>query len=163
MRFSEALEKRFAKFLERYPVKRSALVPMLMYAQDEAGSLTPEVIAEIAARLDLTTLQVEEVIGYYSMMRKKPAGRYHLQVCTNISCMLVGAYKLWDHAQKTLGLKHKECSTDGLFSLEEVECMGACCWAPAVQVNYDFHHSMTPESFDKLVEELRKKPAPRSK
>ncbi len=116
--------------LASYPVKRSALVPMLMYAQDEVGSLTDEVIAEIASRLDLTVLQVNEVIGYYSMMHKKPLGKYHVQVCTNISCMLRGGFKLWDHAQKTLGLKHKQVDAEGRFSLEEVECIGSCCWRP---------------------------------
>ena len=155
MKFSDQLEARFAKFQERYPVKRSALVPMLMYAQDETGALTPEVIAEIASRLDLTVLQVNEVIGYYSMKHRKPLGKYHVQVCTNISCMLTGAYKVWDRAKKTLGLNHKERSADGLFSLEEVECMGACSWAPAVQVNYDFHHFVTPEEIDKIVADLK--------
>lgn len=155
MRFSDQLEAKFSDFLTRYPVKRSALVPMLLYAQDEVGHLSPEVIEEIAKRLDLTRLQVEEVISYYSMLRRKPAGKYHIQVCTNISCMLRRAYPLWNHVQKKLGLKHKEVSGDGVFSLEEVECIGACAWAPALQVNYDFHHEMTPEKFDKLIEELR--------
>jgi len=155
MRFSEQLEAKFERLLSRYPVKRSALVPMLLFAQDEVGHLSPEVIAEIAGRLDLTVLQVEEVIGYYSMLRRKPAGRYHIQVCTNISCMLRGAYPLSQHVRRSLGLKHKEVSPDGLFSLEEVECIGACAWAPAIQVNYDFHHEMTPEKFDALVEALR--------
>ncbi len=160
MRFSDALEKRFEKLLSRYPRKRSALVPMLLYAQDEVGYLTPPVINEIAKRLDLTELQVEEVISYYSMLRRQPAGRYHIQVCTNISCMLRGAYRLWDHAQKKLGLKHKERSADGVFSLEEVECIGACAWAPALQVNYDFHQEVTLERFDQLVEELKNRVPP---
>ena len=155
MRFSDQLEARFEKFLARYPVRRSALVPMLLYAQDEVGYLSPEVIAEIARRLDLTELQVEEVIGYYSMLRRRPLGKYHIQVCTNISCMLRGAYLLYQHAEKTLGLKHKQTSADGLFSLEEVECIGACAWAPALQVNYDFHHEVTLERFDRLLEKLR--------
>jgi NADH-quinone oxidoreductase subunit E len=154
--FSGQLEQRFARLLRSYPLKRSALVPMLMYAQDEVGALTPEVIAEIARRLDLTTLAVEEVIGYYSLMHKKPLGRRHLQICTNISCMLNGANQLWDLAQKKLGLKNKQVSADGKVSIEEVECIGACCWAPAIQVNYDFHHNVTPESLDRLIEELRK-------
>lgn len=156
MRFSDQLEERFEKLLARYPVRRSALVPMLLYAQDEVGCLSPEVIAEIARRLELTELQVEEVIGYYSMLRHEPAGRYHIQVCTNISCMLRGGYPLYEHAQKKLGLKHKETAPDGVFSLEEVECIGACAWAPALQVNYDFYHEMTPQKFDALVEQLKK-------
>jgi NADH-quinone oxidoreductase subunit E len=154
--FSAPLEKRFTRMLASYPLKRSALVPMLMYAQDEVGSLTDEVIEEVAQRLDLTVLQVNEVIGYYSMMHKKPLGKYHVQVCTNISCMLRGGFKIWDHAQKTLGIKNKQVDAAGTFSLEEVECIGSCCWAPAMQVNYDYHHNVTPESFDAVINELRK-------
>ena len=156
MRFSDPLEARFEQLLARYPVRRSALIPMLLWAQDEMGSLSPQIIAEIAARLELSELQVEEVVSYYSMLRRQPAGKYHVQVCTNISCMLRGAYRLYEHVQQKLGLKHKQTSGDGVFSLEEVECLGACSWAPALQVNYDFHHEMTPEKFDELMEKLRK-------
>jgi NADH-quinone oxidoreductase subunit E len=153
--FSPALEKRFTRMLASYPQKRSALVPMLMYAQDEVGSLTDEVIEEVAQRLDITPLQVNEVIGYYSMMHKKPLGKYHVQVCTNISCMLRGGYKIWDHAQKTLGIKNKQVDAEGRFSLEEVECIGSCCWAPAMQVNYDYYHDVTPEGFDQIISKLK--------
>jgi NADH-quinone oxidoreductase subunit E len=100
------------------------------------------------------------VISYYSMLRRQPAGKYHVQVCTNIPCMLRGAYRLYEHAERKLGLKHKQTSADGVFSLEEVECMGACSWAPALQVNYDFHHEMTPEKFDELMEKLRNNGTP---
>jgi NADH-quinone oxidoreductase subunit E len=153
--FSSALERRFTRMLASYPIKRSALVPMLMYAQDEVGSLTDEVIAEIAERLGVTVLQVNEVIGYYSMMHKKPLGKYHVQVCTNISCMLRGGYKLFDHVKKTLGIANKQVDAEGRFSLEEVECIGSCCWAPAIQVNYDYHHNVTPESFDAVIKDLK--------
>jgi NADH-quinone oxidoreductase subunit E len=155
MQFSPQLEDRFTRLLASYPVKRSALIPMLMYAQDETGHLSDEVIAEIARRVDLSVLQVNEVIGYYSMMHKKPLGKYHVQVCTNISCMLRGGYRLWEQAQKKLGLKNKEVAADGVFSLEEVECIGSCCWAPAIQVNYDYYHGVTPETFDRLIDDLR--------
>jgi NADH-quinone oxidoreductase subunit E len=154
--FSAPLEKRFTRMLASYPQKRSALVPMLMYAQDEVGSLTDEVIEEIASRLQITVLQVNEVIGYYSMMHKKPMGKYHVQVCTNISCMLRGGYKLWDHAQKTLGIRNKQVDAEGRFSLEEVECIGSCCWAPAMQVNYDYYHNLTTEAFDQIIGDLKK-------
>jgi len=159
MTFSPQLEARFEKLMQSYPPgrQRSALIPMLMYAQDEVGAITPEVVAEVARRLKITPLQVEEVVGYYSMMHRKPLGKYHVQVCTNISCMLVGGMELYEHASKTLGIGHKEVTADGQFSLEEVECMGACSWAPAVEINYDFHHNMTPEKLDQLIESLRKK------
>lgn len=157
MTFSPQLEAKLADLVTRYPSthKRGALVPMLLFVQDEIGAITEEVAREVAARLSLTPLQVEEVVGYYSMLRREHAGRHHIQVCTNISCLLRGGERLWDHAQRRLHLRNKETSPDGEFSLEEVECIGACSWAPAIQVNYDFHHQVTPEKFDELVEELR--------
>lgn len=161
MTFSPELETRFKGFLEKYPAgrERSALIPMLLYAQDEVGVLSDEVIAEIARRLNLSVLQVNEVIGYYSMLHKKRMGKYHVQVCTNISCLLRGGEELYEHACRKLGLGHKEVSEDGVFSLEEVECMGACSWAPAVQINYDFHHNITPEKLDELLDDLRRRTA----
>ena len=159
MTFSPALEERFAKMLAAYPEgkTRSAVVPMLIFAQDEIGSITPELIEEVARRCGVQPLQVDEVVGYYSMLHRKPMGKYHVQVCTNISCMLVGGEELYQHARNKLGLGHKEVTADGEFSLEEVECMGACSWAPAVEINYDFHHFVTPEKLDKLIDELRNK------
>jgi NADH-quinone oxidoreductase subunit E len=156
--FSPELEARFAELLRRYPsgFQRGALVPMLLYAQDEVGAVTAEVIGEIARRLNLTPLQVEEVVSYYSMLRSERAGRRHIQICTNISCMLRGAERLWDHARRRLGVGNKQTTPDGQFSLEEVECLGACSWAPALQVNYDFHHQMTPEKLDALLDQLRR-------
>ena len=158
MNFSAELESRFAKLLQSYPPgrERSAMVPMLLYAQDELGAVTPELVAEVARRLGVQPLQVEEVSSYYSMLHKKPLGKYHVQICTNISCLLTGGAELWDHTCKKLGIGHKEVTADGQFSLEEVECMGACSWAPAVQVNYDFHHFVTPEKLDRLLDGLRK-------
>ena len=157
MTFSPELEARFTELARRYPpgYERGALVPMLLYAQDEVGQITPELVAEIALRLKLTPLQVDEVVSYYSMLRRRRAGRRHIQVCTNISCLLRGGERLYEHVQKRLGLKHKETSADGEFSLEEVECIGACSWAPAIQVDYDFHHDMTPEKFDALLEQWK--------
>jgi len=157
MTFSPTLEARFEKLLNSYPPgrQRSAVVPMLLYGQDEVGSVTRELVEEVAKRCGVNTLQVDEVIGYYSMLHKKPLGQYHVQVCTNIACQAVGGEELYAHACKTLGLTNKQVSADGLISLEEVECMGACSWAPAIQVNYDFFHLVTPERFDQLMEALR--------
>src|SRR3989304_6222555 len=115
MQFSPQLEEKFASLLNRYPMKRSALVPMLLYAQDEYGFLSKEIVAEIARRLGLTVLDVEGVISYYSMLRKKPAGRHHLQICTNISCLLRGGNELFQHPQKKLGIGPGETTEDGAF------------------------------------------------
>jgi NADH-quinone oxidoreductase subunit E len=156
--FSAHLEEKFSKMLAAYPAgkQRSAVIPMLIYAQDEVGAITAELIEEVARRCGVAPLQVDEVVGYYSMLHRKPMGKYHVQVCTNISCMLVGGEELYEHAKQKLGIRHKETTPDGQFSLEEVECMGACSWAPAVEINYDFHHFVTPEQLDKLIDGLRK-------
>ncbi|SRR5581483_3911476 len=157
VKFSDKFESRFAEMLTHYPTKRSVLVPTLLFAQDEVGFLSDEVIAEIAQRLELTVLDVHNVISYYSMLTTKPRGKFNVQVCTNISCVLRGADDLMEHCEKKLGVRHKGTTADGLFSLEEVECIGACSWAPAVQVNYDFHENLTLEKMDEVLDEYRRK------
>ncbi len=157
MRLSDQFEQRFAEMVQHYPTKRSVLVPTLLYAQDELGYLTDEVIIEMANRLDLTELDVRNVISYYSMLTTKPRGKFNVQVCTNIACMLRGGEEILEHCAKKLGVGHKGTTADGLFSLEEVECIGACSWAPAVQVNYDFHENLTPEKMDSVLDEYKKK------
>ncbi len=156
MTFSPELETRFTKMLDSYPPgrQRSALIPMLLYAQDEVGACTQELIEEVARRVGVQPLQVDEVLTYYSMLHRKPLGKAHVQICTNISCLLVGGEELWNQACEKLGIGHREVTPDGKISLEEVECIGACSWAPAIQVNYDFHHYVTPEKLDRLLDRL---------
>ncbi len=153
--FSPELATRFDALVTKYPVKRSALVPMLLYAQDEIGYLSDAVITEIAHRLGLTELDVRNVASYYSMLRFKPAGRYNIQVCTNICCMLRGAYDLYERFREELNIGPHGATADGLFSLEEVECIGACSWAPAIQVNYDFHDELTPDLVPGILADYR--------
>ena len=153
--FSPALAARFDRMVTLYPLRRSALVPMLLYAQDEIGYLSDAVISEVAARIGITELDVHNVLSYYSLLHTKPLGKYHVQVCTNISCMLRGGNELLAHCKQKLGIGNKETTPDKLFSLEEVECIGACSWAPAVQVNYDFHENLTPDSIDKILADYR--------
>src|SRR5438105_1476723 len=156
MELSPKLAMKFEKLQTSYPLKRSALIPMLMYAQDEFGYISDEMIAEIARRLDLNNVQVEETLAYYSMLRRKPMGRHHVQVCTNVACMLKGGYQVLERAKKRLEIDHKETTQDGVFSLEEVECIGACTGAPAMQVNYDFYENVTPLKFDRIIELQRR-------
>lgn len=162
MQLPPQLEAKFNDFLGRYPIKRSALIPMMLYAQDHFGFLSDELLEEIAKRLDLNMTQVTETLAYYSMLRREPAGRHHVQVCTNISCMLRGGKQIYEHVQKRLGIGHKEVSPNGTFSLEEVECMGACTGAPAMQVNYDFYENLDPDKVDAILEKLQngQRPAP---
>jgi NADH-quinone oxidoreductase subunit E len=157
MKFSEQLEQRFADMITHYPTKRAVLVPILLYVQDELGSITDEAIAELARRVDLTELEVRNVISYYSMMRTHPIGKYNLQICTNVSCLLRGGEEILEHCKKKLGVGNKQSTEDGLFHLEEVECIGACSWAPAMQINYDFHENLTAEKIDSLIDGIRKK------
>jgi NADH-quinone oxidoreductase subunit E len=159
VRFSDQFESRFAEMLTHYPTKRSVLVPTLLYAQDEIGFLSDEAISELAGRLELTELEVRNVISYYSMLTTHPRGKYNVQVCTNIACLLRGGDELFEHCENKFGVKHKGTTADGLFSLEEVECIGACSWAPAVQVNYDFHENLTTEKLDQVLEGYRQKGA----
>jgi NADH-quinone oxidoreductase subunit E len=153
MQFSDQFESRFAEMIKHYPTKRSLLVPTLLYAQDEVGYLSDEVIREIAGRVDVTELEVRNVISYYSMLTTKARGRYNVQVCTNISCLLRGGEAILDHCKMKLGIGNKGTTADGMFSLEEVECIGACSWAPAAQVNYDFHENLTTEKMDRVLKE----------
>ena len=157
MKFSDQLEQRLAAMVTHYPTKRSVLVPMLLYIQDELGALTDEAIHEIAERTELSELEVRNVISYYSMLRTHPIGKYNLQVCTNVSCLLRGGEEILEHCQKKLGVGNKQTTADGLFHMEEVECIGACSWAPALMLNYEFHENLTPQKIDELIDGIRKK------
>src|SRR6202008_5139689 len=115
MELSPKLAAKFEKLQNSYPVKRSALIPMLMYGQDELGSVSDELIAEIANRLALNNVQVEETLAYYSMLHRKPVGKHHVQVCTNVACMLRGGYDILEQAKKRLEIGHKEVTKEGGF------------------------------------------------
>ena len=150
--FSPALAARFDALVQKYPLKRSALVPMLLYAQDEIGYLSDAVIGEVAERIGITQLDVRDVASYYSMLRFKPAGRSRVQTQMREAA---------ERFQEELGIGHKGVTADGVFSLEEVECIGVCCWAPAIQVNYDFHDELSPEHVPGIIAGYRGKvPAP---
>jgi NADH-quinone oxidoreductase subunit E len=152
---STDLKRKFDRIIARYPLKRSAIVPLLLFARDEIGYISDEAIEEIARRVGVRPIEVIEDISYYSLLRRQPIGRYNLQVCTNISCLLRGGDEILQHCSKKLGIGHKQTTPDGLFSLEEVECLGACCGAPAMQVNYEYYENLTPEKIDALIEKLK--------
>jgi NADH-quinone oxidoreductase subunit E len=151
----EPLLTKIDSLIHQYPFKRSALIPMLLLAQENLGYVTSEAIQQIAALAGIPEIEVREVITFYSMLRTHPVGKYHIQVCTNISCMLVGGETLLEHISKKLGIRSGETTPDGLFSLIEVECLGACCNAPAIQINYQYHQDLTLEKIDQLLDELK--------
>ena len=154
---SDQLLAKFDALVRNYPVKRSALIPILLTTQEHLGHLSDESIAAIARYLELPEIEVYEVVTFYSMLRRQPVGKHHIQVCTNISCLLLGGEEIFDHVSKRLGIKEGETTNDGQFSLIEVECLGACCNAPAMQVNYTYHDDLTFEKVDQVRQELKKR------
>jgi NADH-quinone oxidoreductase E subunit len=139
----------------RYPAARSALLPVLHMAQEDFGYLSMDVQKLVAETLDLHLMAVREVVTFYTMFREKPCGTYLLEVCTNAGCMLNGADDLVRHLCEKLDIKVGQTTPDGMFTVTEVECAGACGGAPVVQVNNVYHEKATPESMDKLITQVR--------
>jgi NADH-quinone oxidoreductase E subunit len=138
-----------------YPHKRSALVPVLHVLQEQDGYLSPEGIEDVAALLGLTAAEVRGTASFYDMFHLEPIGRYLVAVCTNIACMLDGAYELLEHVQEDLGVHPGGTTSDGVFTLEEAECLALCGNAPCVTVNWRFFGNMTPHGWDELAADLR--------
>jgi NADH-quinone oxidoreductase E subunit len=140
----------------RFPHIRSAVLPALDVAQDEIGYLTPEAMAEVAGLLDLDPGYVEGVATFYSLLHLEPIGKHHFYVCTNLSCSLRGAYEVCDHIKSRIGVdQFGEVSADGLFSVGEVECLGACEFAPMMRYQRRYHYDLTREKIDALVDAAR--------
>ena len=157
--FSPELAARFDKLVTIYPVKRSALIPMLLYAQDEIGYVSEGAIP--GDREAAGPVRHRGALGAELLLdaADEACGQVlNVQVCTNISCMLRGGYEILDHCKAKLGIGHKQTTADGVFSLEEVECIGACCWAPAMQVNYDFHEDLTTGEGGRDYRDLPRRP-----
>jgi len=152
--FSPEVRARFEKILERYPNKQAALLPTLHLAQEVWEWLPPEVIVYVADQLDLEPAYVFGVITFYNMYNQQPRGKYFLQVCTNLSCMLRGAYDIYGDLCHTLKVEPGINSEDGKFTVVEVECLGSCGTAPVVQVNNDYHEDMNIEKMNALLERL---------
>lgn len=154
VQFSPATYRQFEEVLTRYPTKRAAILPTLWLAQGEFGYLSSEAVEYVAGLLDLSPATVQGVVTFYTMFATKPMGRFHVQVCTNLSCTLVGARTLVGHLEDRLGVKVGETTEDRAFSLSEVECLGSCGTAPVVQVNEDYHERQTPDSVVHLIDRL---------
>lgn len=143
------------RIIARYPRPRSALIPLCHLAQEQDGWLSEEAMAHIAELIGCTPAQVLGTASFYEMFKLHPVGKYCVNVCTNISCQLLGGEELLEHAEEVLGVRAGGTTEDGLFTLEDVECVAACTEAPAVQVNYRYFHRLDPTAFDELIEELR--------
>src|SRR4051794_35101419 len=154
-RLTDANETLAREIVARYPRSRSALIPLLHLAQEQDGWVSPEAMEHIAELLDLTPAEVLGTCSFYEMFKLHPVGRYLVNVCTNISCLLLGGEELLEHAEEKLGIKAGGTTPDGLFTLEDVECVAACTEAPCLQVNYRYRHRVSTGDFDRLVDDLR--------
>jgi NADH-quinone oxidoreductase E subunit len=152
---SEDVRTRAEELVALYPHRRSALIPICHLAQEQDGWLRPEAITEIAELVDVTPAEVLGTASFYDMLHTEPVGRYLVAVCTNIACMLRGAYELLEHAEDSLGVRVGATTADAMFTLEDAECLADCGRAPCLQVNHRFFGDVTPEAFDTLVDDLR--------
>jgi NADH-quinone oxidoreductase subunit E len=154
-RLSDANVELARAMMARFPRPKSALIPILHLAQEQDGYLTNDAMAHIAELVGVTPAEVYGTATFYEMFKFEPVGRYCINVCTNISCQLVGAWELLHHAEETLGVKAGSTTPDGMFTVEDVECIAACTEAPALQVNYRYRNKVSTADFDKLVDDLR--------
>ena len=150
-----ALRQKIDETIARYPKKEAALLPVLRLVQQEAGCIQEEQERVVAQALGLKPIKIREVVTFYSMFLRRPIGRYHLQICTNLSCSLLGAESLVDYLKKKLGIGVGETTVDGRFTLSTVECLGACEQAPCLMVNFDYHGQLDRDKIDKILEGLK--------
>ena len=152
--FSPDVEAEIDRHLSKYPVSRSAILPLMFIVQRERGYLDPPSVAYLAKRLALRITDIWEVATFYSMINTRPVGRYHIQVCKTLSCKIMGAGNITKHCADKLGIKPGETTADGRFTLSEVECLGSCGTAPMFQINFDYHENLTPERVDQILASL---------
>ena len=154
--FTEENLHRVEELKKRYPKPQAALLQVLWIAQEQFGWISEEVIRYVAELLGLPYNHVLGVVTFYTMFNRKPVGKYHVQVCANVSCMLLGSDNIVEHLEKKLGVKTGETTPDKMFTLSEVECLGSCGTAPMMQVNDDYYENLTSEKIDSLIEEFKK-------
>jgi len=153
--FTPALKERIEGVLAHYPNKQAGLLPVLRLVQSEKGFISAEDERIVAALLGLRPIKVREVVTFYSMFVRKPLGQFHIQVCSNLSCSLAGGEKILEHLKARLGIQAGQTTSDGKFTLTEVECLGACEQAPCMMVNFDYYGNLDPEKIDRILEGLK--------
>jgi NADH-quinone oxidoreductase E subunit len=157
MNIPETLAKKAEEIFSRYPAnhREAALVPLMFEAQRELGSISPDTERWLSETVGVSLVKVREVLTFYSMFRTEPAGKYLIQFCHNIACCLVGAEGLQKHIEKSLGIRNGETTSDKLFTLRYVECLGGCSWAPMMLVNEDQYYFLTPDKFNRIISGFR--------
>jgi len=152
--FDREMEKSVAGLLQRYPTTQAALLPLLWLCQERWGWISPGVMKAVAERLGLAPAYVEGVVTFYTMYQRRPPGRYLLQVCTTLSCQLCGTGELVEHLKEKLGIDFGQTTTDGRFTLLDVQCLGACGEGPVVQINDDYYTRLDIQQLDQLLDRL---------
>ncbi len=155
IKFNDGELAKVENLKQKYPQQQAALMGVLWLAQNKFGWISKDIMKYVSELLDVPLSTVEGVVSFYTMYHKKQPGKYHVQVCTNVSCMLRGGQEIYDHISKKLNLNNNETSSDGQFSLEEVECMGACGGAPMIAINEDFYENLTVEKVDEILDSLK--------
>jgi NADH-quinone oxidoreductase subunit E len=153
--FSQETEEKFKHLVSIYPQKRSALIPMLLLAQKEHGYVKAETIQYVGKYLDLNASEVDSIMSFYTLLRRRPVGKYHIMICTNLACLLRGSDEIEACVKRKLGVGLGEVTPDGLFSAIEFECLGSCTTAPCLQVNGEFYENLDVPKTERLIDELR--------
>lgn len=153
--FSKETEDQFKHLVSIYPRKRSALIPMLLLAQKEHGYIKPKTIEYVARYLDLNPSEVDSIMSFYTLLRRRPVGKYHIMICTNLSCLLRGSDEIEACVKRKLGVELGEVTADGLFSAIEFECLASCTTAPAMQINGEFYENLDVSKTEQILDELR--------
>jgi NADH-quinone oxidoreductase subunit E len=154
---SEVTRKKISELKGRFPEKRSAILPAMHVVMEEVGYYNRDILKQIAELLDLSEMEVSETVSFYTYFPKEGVGKYHIQVCTNLSCMLLGAEVLLQHLQEKLNIKNGETTPDGLFTLTAVECLGSCGTAPVMQINQTYYENLTKAKVDVIINDLKTK------
>jgi NADH-quinone oxidoreductase E subunit len=152
--FSPEVEAEIDWHLSKYPVKRSAILPLMFIVQRERGYLDPPGIAYLAQRLSLRITDIWEVATFYSMLHTEPVGKYHIQICKTLSCKIMGEPTITEHICDKLGIAPGQTTVDGRFTVSLVECLGSCGTAPMLQLGFDYHENLTPQKVDELLDAL---------
>lgn len=153
--FTDLTKKKIEEIVGRYPNKQAALLPVLHLAQSEFGQIGAAEEELVAAALDIKPIEVHEVVTFYTMYNRKPVGIHHIQVCSNLSCSLLGSGKLIDHLSRKLGIQPGETTEDGRFTLSTVECLGACEEAPCMMINFDYYGRLDEKKIGKILDDLK--------
>ncbi|MFW6140463.1 MAG: NADH-quinone oxidoreductase subunit NuoE [Acidobacteriota bacterium] len=151
---TKSTQKKIKELIAKYPKKQASILPVIHLIQREKGFISENEEKLVAELLGIKPVKVREVVTFYSMLSQKPLGKYHIQVCSNLTCSIMGAEKLIEYLSKKLGLKPGETSEDGKFTLSTVECLGACEQAPSMMVNYDYYGHLDKDKIDKILKEL---------